>query len=318
LSGGRGARATTARFEHEAVIYARPEDYLRMCLAFVEEGLGLGEPVMVALGPERNEALRNAFGAAADTIQFVDMTELARNPARIISMWQQFLTDRGGAGSVRGIHEPAWPGRTSVEYAEAALHEGLLNVAFDNGQAWRLMCPYDLTGLPAEVLDEARRTHPIVHNEPLSESFGGHEHTMRAYSTLLPVPAHRQRVDFDRHELPLIRRLAVRIAQASGLSPAATENLALAVHELATNSVVHGTSPAAVSFWDEPDAVVVEVSDGGFIGDPLVGRRTPDPMQEDGRGVWLANQLCDLVQIRSSEAGTQVRVRMWTPRPRLG
>ena len=27
-----------------------------------------------------------------------------------------------------------------------------------------------------------------------------------------------------------------------------------------------------------------------------------------GRGVWLANQLCDLVQIRSGAAGTVVRL----------
>ncbi|HET9996388.1 MAG TPA: sensor histidine kinase [Nocardioides sp.] len=312
-SRGRRGGPPPARFEHEAAFYAGPGDHLRMCLAFVEEGLDRGEPVMVALVPERSEALSTALGAAADAIQFVDMTELGRNPARIIPQWQQFITERGGSGPVRGIGEPAWPGRTFVEYAEAALHEGLLNLAFDNGQPWRLMCPYDLTGLPPEVLDEARRTHPVIHNEPDgSERFGGYEHTVRGFSTLLPVPARGQRVDFDRDELPLIRGFAVRIAQASGLSPAATENLALAVHELATNSVVHGRGPAALWYWEEPDAVVVEVHDAGFIGDPLVGRRAPDPMQEDGRGVWMANQLCDLVQIRSSEAGTQVRVRMRT------
>ena len=312
-SSKRGGMRTPSRFEHEAAFYSRPEDHLRMCLAFVEEGLERGEPVMVALVPERGEALRTALGAAADAVQFVDMTELGRNPARIIPTWQQFLTNRGGSGPVRGIGEPAWPGRTPVEYAEAALHEGLLNLAFDNGQAWRLMCPYDLTGLPPEVLDEARRTHPVVQNQPDgSGRFGGQEHTKRAFSTLLPVPAHGQRVDFDRNELPLVRSLVDRIAQASRLSAAATENLTLAVHEVATNSVVHGSGLGALWFWEEPDAVVVEVRDGGFIDDPLVGRRVPDLMQEDGRGVWIANQLCDLVQIRSSKAGTQVRIRMWT------
>ena len=308
----RGMRMPS-RFEHEAAFYSRPEDHLRMCLAFVEEGLERGEPVMVALVPERGEALSTALGAAADAVRFVDMTELGRNPARIIPTWQQFLTDGGGSGPVRGIGEPAWPGRTPVEYAEAALHEGLLNLAFDNGQAWRLMCPYDLTGLPPEVLDEARRTHPAVQNGPDgSGRFGGQEHTKRAFSTLLPVPAHGQRVAFDRNELPLIRSLVVRIAQASGLSAAATENLSLAVHEVATNSVVHASGLGALWFWEEPDAVVVEVRDRGFIDDPLVGRRVPDLMQEDGRGVWIANQLCDLVQIRSSKAGTQVRIHMWT------
>ena len=284
-----------------------------MCLDFVEEGLERGEPVMVALVPVRSEALSTALGAAVDAVQFVDMTELGRNPARIIPKWQEFLMERGGSGPVRGIGEPAWPDRTSVEYDEAALHEGLLNLAFDNGQTWRLMCPYDLTGLPPGVLDEARRTHPTVHNEPNGcERFGGEEHTRLAFSTLLPVPAHGQRVDFDRNELPLIRVLVARVAQTSGLSPAAAEDLALAVNEVATNSVVHGSGQGALWFWEEPDTLVVEVRDGGSIDDPLVGRRVPDPMHEDGRGLWLANQLCDLVQIRSSETETQVRIRMRT------
>jgi hypothetical protein len=31
---------------------------------------------------------------------------------------------------------------------------------------------------------------------------------------------------------------------------------------------------------------------------------------EGGRGVWLANQLCDLVQIRSAPRSTQVRLHI--------
>ena len=67
-----------------------------------------------------------------------------------------------------------------------------------------------------------------------------------------------------------------------------------------------GDHPGA-RILDETGPVRVDAHDAGFIGDPLVGRRVPDPMQEDGRGVWMANQLCDLVQIRSSDAGTIVR-----------
>jgi anti-sigma regulatory factor (Ser/Thr protein kinase) len=36
----------------------------------------------------------------------------------------------------------------------------------------------------------------------------------------------------------------------------------------------------------------------------------PEPGQLGGRGLWLANQLCDLVQIRCSPAGATVRLRM--------
>jgi anti-sigma regulatory factor (Ser/Thr protein kinase) len=314
-SGEDDGRSARARFEHEVAFYAEPEDHVRMCLAFVEDGLERGEPVMVALAEERGEALRAALGTDADDVQFVDMRELGANPARIIPRWLEFLADHGDAGPMRGIGEPAWPGRTEVEYAEAALHEGLLNLAFEDALALRLLCPYDLTALPSEVLDEARRTHPTVHDEPHggTGTFRGRERARRAFSAPLPVPAHAQRVDFGHDELSLVRGLAVRIAEASRLDREATEDLALAVHEVATNSILHGGVLGGLWFWEEPDAVVVEVRDSGFIDDPLVGRRVPDLMDETGRGVWIANQLCDLVQIRSSEAGTQVRLRMWTP-----
>jgi len=37
----------------------------------------------------------------------------------------------------------------------------------------------------------------------------------------------------------------------------------------------------------------------------------PSPEQEGGRGVYLVNQLCDLVQLRSSAEGTTIRVTTW-------
>ena len=63
--------------------------------------------------------------------------------------------------------------------------------------------------------------------------------------------------------------------------------------------------------WLEPGAAVVEFSDSGRIADPLTGRLRPPLESVGGRGVYLVNQLCDLVQLRSSEAGTTVRVITW-------
>jgi anti-sigma regulatory factor (Ser/Thr protein kinase) len=56
---------------------------------------------------------------------------------------------------------------------------------------------------------------------------------------------------------------------------------------------------------------VVEIRDSGRIDDPLVGRGTVDLTSEHGRGIWMANQLCDLVQVRSTGGGTQVRLYAW-------
>ena len=42
----------------------------------------------------------------------------------------------------------------------------------------------------------------------------------------------------------------------------------------------------------------------------MVGRVRPEVTQLGGRGLWLANQLCDLMQIRSGSGGTRVRLQM--------
>jgi hypothetical protein len=46
------------------------------------------------------------------------------------------------------------------------------------------------------------------------------------------------------------------------------------------------------------------------LEDPLVGRERPAPEWITGRGLWMANQLCDLVQIRSLPDGNVVRLQM--------
>ena len=81
--------------------------------------------------------------------------------------------------------------------------------------------------------------------------------------------------------------------------------------EVATNSIRHGSGGGTLRLWRQEDALVCEVTDPGHITDPLVGRRTPSPATQGGRGLWLANQLCDLIQVRSTPAGTTIRLHSW-------
>ncbi|TMK62239.1 MAG: ATP-binding protein, partial [Actinobacteria bacterium] len=68
--------------------------------------------------------------------------------------------------------------------------------------------------------------------------------------------------------------------------------------------------PRTLRLWEERDAVLCEVSDSGVLDEPLAGRRRPAREEPTGRGLWLVNQLCDLVQIRSFREGCVVRVHM--------
>ena len=122
--------------------------------------------------------------------------------------------------------------------------------------------------------------------------------------------AGRDEVDFGPDGLAGLRALVTARARAFGLARPRTEDLVLAVHELATNSVRHGGGRGTCRLWQEGAALVCEVSDRGWITDPQAGRRRPPVDQPGGRGLWRVNQLCDGVEVRSSPDGTVVRVRM--------
>jgi anti-sigma regulatory factor (Ser/Thr protein kinase) len=115
--------------------------------------------------------------------------------------------------------------------------------------------------------------------------------------------------EFGVAELASVRRLAAQHAVTAGLADRATD-VALVASELATNSVRHGGGGGALRLWRQAAALICEVRDHGHVVDPLVGRRRPVGTQIGGRGLWVVNQLCDLVQVRSSTAGTTVRVHI--------
>ncbi len=303
----------THRFQHEAVFYRGLDDLVATVLPFIREGVALGEPVLVALLPERLAAVEAALGPDATRVDFVDMAELGRNPACIIPEWRRFLDDSGADGPVRGVGEPVWSGRRDVEIEEARLHEALLNVAFDGGPAWRLICPYDVESLPAEVIDDALRSHPVAERLATSQvGYAGHAHALAAFEARLrPPPDNADVLPFSADDLTGLRSTVGRLADQAGIAHAVVDDLVLAAHELATNSVLHGGGGGTMVAWDEPDAFVVEIRDSGVIADPLVGRDLLQELSENGRGVWMANQLCDLVQVRSSADGTVVRLYAW-------
>ena len=58
------------------------------------------------------------------------------------------------------------------------------------------------------------------------------------------------------------------------------------------------------------DDGTLEVSDHGRLDNPLAGRQRPKPLQIGGRGLWIVNQFCSLVQVRSLKEGTVVRAHV--------
>ncbi len=285
-------------------------------MPFIKEGLAAGQPVLVAVAQPRLDLICKALGPQASRVQLVDMGRLGLNPARIIPAWRAFLDDSGADGHpVRGIGEPVWAGRAPAELTECQLHESLLNVAVDPGAPLWLRCPYDVDALSESVIEEAHRSHPMVVDGASfrgSTGYGGVAHVDAMFGRALPEPsAPTTELAFGPDDLAVLRAAVIGHAREAGVIPERAADVALATHELAVNSLRHGGGAGRLRLWREPDALVCEVSCRGRIEDPLVGRTAPAVTEEGGRGVWLANQLCDLVQIRSLPRGTTVRILTW-------
>jgi anti-sigma regulatory factor (Ser/Thr protein kinase) len=300
-------------FRHEAFMYAGQEEFVEGTASFIADGLAQDEAVLVVVSAAKIELLRDALGAnAADRVAFADMAAVGRNPARIIPAWQQFVAEQGIDGrNLRGIGEPIYPERSAAELAECHLHESLLNVAFEGGRPWWLLCPYDVEALDPAVVEEAQRTHPYA--------LGGQSAVYRALDVRspfdAPLPGPRcegapGEVVFAAGLLRDVRTLVVHHAERIGLGPDQTSDLVLAVNEIATNSLRHGGGSGVLRIWEEDGTLICEINDGGWITEPLIGRSLPPVEQQNGRGLWLANQLCDLVQLSSSADGTVIRLHM--------
>jgi anti-sigma regulatory factor (Ser/Thr protein kinase) len=302
------------RFHHEAVFYSGEDGFLDATLPFAEDALAAEEPLLVAVGNDRAELLRRALGQDCSRVIFTDM-RLLENPARMIPAWRRFLDDNASEDrAVRGIGEPIRHGRSTAEVTECERHESLLNLAFDDGVAWSLRCPYDLDGLEDGVIEAARRSHPFVDEyggSRASDSYRFGEVVPGPFGGTLPrAPAGAEELRFDGDKVGWLRRRVSDWALGRELGCERTEQLVLAVTELASNSVHHGGGGGTLRMWREQDTLLVEVQDRGHIQQPLIGRTRPGPEQPTGRGLWVVNHVCDLVQIRSASAGSVVRVHM--------
>lgn len=302
-------------FRHEALFYGGLDGFVAGTSAFVRKGLEAGEPTLVVAGARKLDALKAQLGRDADLVQFADMADVGLNPARIIPAWVDFLARSAPDGRrVRGIGEPIWAERSSDELVECQRHESLLNVAFADAAGWWLLCPYDETALPTDVLDEARRSHPHVWqngSHTKSRTYRTLETAAKPFDVpLTPAPPSGQMIILDVANLHHVRDIVARAARRHGLDEDRTADLVLSVNELAGNSLRHGGGSGSLRIWSADRMLICEIEDSGHIDRPLAGRERPSKEQENGFGLWLVNQLCDLVQVRTFETGTVVRLHM--------
>jgi anti-sigma regulatory factor (Ser/Thr protein kinase) len=311
--------STVHQFRHEAFLYREDADFVDGVLGFVRDGLERDELPVVVEPSGRLEMLRDTLGDDGADVRWLDMSRLGGNPGRLVALWTaELATCRAAGRQLRGVGEPAYPGRRPEELVECQVHELLLNVAFQGGPGWRLMCPYDERTLPAGTVAAAHRSHPewssLAGRGPTGSAVDEALDGDLAVALTAPMrqPASAVlREPVGPGDVPMARHIVRAWARSCGLPDEQVEVLELAASELVTNAITHGGGFGTVSMWDDTAAVILEISDAGVVSDALVGRRIPESDALSGAGLYMLHQLCDLLQLRSSATGTTVRVTTW-------
>jgi anti-sigma regulatory factor (Ser/Thr protein kinase) len=304
------AQAGVSRLRHAALLYASPDEFAAGVAGFVQAAAQAGDPVLVASVGTSLDVLQPRLDGHGGLVTWVDMRGIGLNPARLIDSIHLFASQYRGR-AIWCVHEPAWPARTPEELREVIRHEALVNLALADVPV-SVLCPYDIR-LGTELIASVERTHPELTRDgrrgPSCTYAAGivPEECDLPLSTP-PVTAETWRY---RDDLADVRGFAASQAQRAGLPPRRVGDLVIAVSELAANTLTHTSGPGTVILWATESEIICQVNDSGHITDLLAGRLKRDPVAAGGgRGLWVVQQVCDLVQIRTSPAGTAVRLHM--------
>lgn len=149
---------------HEALVYATPEELAEATFPFMHEGLARGDDLLVILREDRRVALRQALGAEASRMKFEDVDAWYESPEHAFRGYKQTTDERVARGEprLRVVAEIVWPesGQSAQIAAwkryEARISEAMASVPVS------IICAYNTTELPAGIVTDARRTHPVL------------------------------------------------------------------------------------------------------------------------------------------------------------
>jgi CheY-like chemotaxis protein len=154
---GRGCR-------HEALVYSSPDELAAGAVTFLRQGLARGEDVLIVLRADGRKVLEEALGEDAGRIEFADAVSWYQSPEHAFQQYTRYLDDRLGRGAsrVRVVAEVIWPqGSATADIAGWKRYEAGISAAMASVPV-SFICTYDTRELPATIVTDARRTHPVL------------------------------------------------------------------------------------------------------------------------------------------------------------
>ncbi len=122
---------------------------------------------------------------------------------------------------------------------------------------------------------------------------------------------------FGRDDITLVRHEVSSRLSAAGLAGDRLHGFVLAVNEVVTNVVLHAGGSGRLLLRVAGPSAWCTVTDSGS-GIParfLTDLEVPEAFEVGGRGLWLAQQLCDEVTVATGPIGTTVGLRILLATP---
>ncbi len=303
-------------FRHQAVLYDSVDGLASAVTPALHHALSRRDPVIVIMNGDNAELMATALGDLATQLEWLDSSPWERRMGARFDAVLTFLADRAAQGRpARIVHDQA-PGEDLPDTLREYLrYEAVTNIAFDSFRT-PVLCLWDRRRYSARALEAVCRTHPELIQEGRAVRSPRYtepeDYLAEGNRTLQLVAPEMTEIAHELQALTALsglRRSLQQWARGWGMGREASEDLAMAVHEVAANAIEHGRAPADAVAWREPEGLVCEVRDRG-TGPPeaLTGYLRPAAGQSRGRGLWLARRLADLVEM--STQPPEIRIRL--------
>jgi anti-sigma regulatory factor (Ser/Thr protein kinase) len=299
--------SSDGQLRHHAFAYESDDEYVGRSAGFLRAGLEAGDACVVANTRDGNALVRDALGADADRVTFVDVSATYTRPAHAVARYYgAFLEQLRTAPSVRAVADfQCAP--TPDDWQQWAGYEAITNLAYSHLPVW-VVCTYDANALPDPLIETMWQTHSEVLGDgwKASERFEDPRAVVRRFTPdPEPLPWLRSYPggnDLERFREQLACELAgERVPEAKALG------MLVAGTEIAANALRHGGGIAEVRLGRADGRFVCEVIDRGpGFDDPVAGYLAP--RDGTGRGLWIARQLTWRVEAFRSARGFTVRV----------
>jgi anti-sigma regulatory factor (Ser/Thr protein kinase) len=301
-------KAETGLLRHNALVYESQDEYLACAVPFLREGLEAGDGAIVAHTKPGLTMMREALGADAQRVTFVDVSTAYTRPARTLAGYHEVWAEQlRKTPTLRAVADVQF-GRDPAEWDLWTGYEAVFNRCFGHLPVW-VLCSYNANGTPDPIIEGVWQTHSeVVDGDTWSSSdlYEDPDDLLRQL-TPSPEPLSELRPILCGQDTEELRERLARDMACEGVDEARVLDMLLAATEVAANALEHGRGLEEVRLGRVQGRFVCEIVDRGEgFDDPAAGYLAP--RDGIGTGLWIARQLTWHIEFWHSPAGFTARL----------